>query len=314
MEDTFKIGPGSAHRLGWVSLALAALLVAGCSNYVGTTAASFLRRIHDESDPNLRYVAYTKLAAPNCYDSPQQKAEAVQTLISKLEQGKEPLATRAVIVNTLGALGDPAARDVILKLVNDPEAVLRVQACRALGKVGKPEDATVLTRVMAIDTLEDCRIAAINALGDLKSNDPRILRMLIDGMRNNDPATRYASLRSLKQITGKDLGIAAVAWESMLPKVDDPRVATASTATTPAPVVVEPAAPKQAAYPPAPAPVQVIVDSRTEMDGKKPVHMLKKDASTDDLYLSPEPPVSAPPPGVGIGSYPATNPNLPPQR
>src|SRR4051812_14184219 len=194
MEDAFQIRPRTARRLGWSLLAGAAVLAAGCSNYVGTTAASFLRRVREEPDPNLRYVAYTKLARPNCYDSPQQKAEAVKILIGKLEQGKEPLATRAVIVNTLGALGDPAARDMIVKLVSDPEAVLRVQACRALGKVGKPEDATVLARVMTVDTLEDCRIAAIDALGDLKSTDPRILQMLVAGMRHEDPATRFASL------------------------------------------------------------------------------------------------------------------------
>lgn len=310
MEDASQAGPRPARRLGWSLLALTALLAAGCSNYVGTTAASFLRRVREEPDPNLRYVAYTKLSQPNCYDSPQQKAEAVKTLVAKLEQGKEPLATRAVIVHTLGALGDPSARDMVLKLVNDPEAVLRVQACRALGKVGRPEDATVLARVMTVDALEDCRIAAIDALGDLKSDDPRINQMLIAGMRHEDPATRLAALKSLRKITGKDYGVDATAWQVILPKDGDPRVATASTAKAPA----DPPPAAKAAYPPRPGPLQSILDSKTEMEGKPSVNVLKQDASTHALEFPPDPQAGSPPPGVGIGSYPATNPNLPPQR
>ena len=43
--------------------------------------------LHDHlSDP------YVKLAQPRAYDSPEQKAEAVKLLLSKLDQGKEPVA------------------------------------------------------------------------------------------------------------------------------------------------------------------------------------------------------------------------------
>ena len=75
------------------------------------------------------------------------------------------MASRAVIVHTLGALGDRSAREAIVKAVSDPEGVIRGQACRALGKVGQPEDATILTRIMTVDTLEDCRIEALTAPG-----------------------------------------------------------------------------------------------------------------------------------------------------
>jgi len=313
MEDAFQAGPRPARGLGWSLLALTAVLAAGCSNYVGTTAASYLRRVREEPDPNLRYVAYTKLSQPNCYDSVEQKAEAVKTLIAKLEQGKEPLATRAVIVHTLGSIGDPAARDTVVKLVNDPEAVLRVQACRALGKVGRPEDGTVLARVMTVDALEDCRIAAIDALGDLKPNDPRINQMLIAGMRHEDPATRLASLKSLRKITGKDHGVDALAWQVILPKEGDTQVATASASAS-ASASREPADPPgaaKAAYPPRPGPLQSIVDSKTEMEGKPSSNILKRDASSQALEFPEDPPGATAPPGVGIGSYPATNPNLP---
>jgi HEAT repeat protein len=189
---------------------------AGCSGFSGTTAASFLRRIEESPDPNARYDAYDKLARPNCYDSEQQKLEATRVLIAKLEDGKEPVATRAVICKTLGELRARNAREALLKATSDGEGVVRVQACLALGKVGLPEDATVLARVMTVDVLEDCRIAAIEGLGELKSTDPRILEVLVNGMEHVDPAIRLASVKALRATTGKDMGLESAPWRQWL--------------------------------------------------------------------------------------------------
>ena len=244
--------------------ALAAVLAvllggSGCSNYIGTTASSYLRRVREDPDPNIRYLAYAKLASPQCYDTPAQKAEAVKILVERFQKGREPIASRAVICRTLGALGDPAARDVILKAVSDPEAIVRIEACRALGKVGKPEDATVLTRVMTIDTLEDCRIAAIDALGELKPNDPRITRVLVVALLNDDPATRYASLTALRHITGRDLGVDPGPWQKLLPEEAGAAASIASKdgkgTTGPQGVVTVTTPPPSApTYPPRPIP------------------------------------------------------------
>jgi hypothetical protein len=231
---------------------LAAGLVAsfagtGCSNYIGTTASSYLRRVREDPDPNIRYLAYAKLASPQCYDTPGQKAEAVKILVEKFQKGREPVASRAVICRTLGELRDPAARDVILKAVNDPDAIVRIEACRALGKVGKEEDATVLTRVMTLDTLEDCRIAAIDALAELKPRDPRITKVLVAALRSDDPATRFASLNSLRHITGRDLGVDPAPWQKLVgDEADETMIASkdgkgtppaVATASVPAPSV-----------------------------------------------------------------------------
>ena len=121
----------------------------------------------------------------------------MKTLVGEAPRARaSKAASRAVICRTLGELGDPNARDALISAVSDPEGLVRVQACRALGKVGKIEDVTVLARVMAVDTLEDCRIAAIDGLGALKSKDTRIMRMLVSGMEHEDPAIRLASLKA----------------------------------------------------------------------------------------------------------------------
>jgi HEAT repeat protein len=196
---------------------VAAAAAAGCSTYIGTTSRSFLRQAKENPDPNIRFIAYAKLGVPSIYENAAQKDEAVRTLITKLKEGKEPVAVRATIVRSLGNLGDRRARGEIVKAINDVEnALIRVEACRALGKVGLPEDATILARVMTVDKLEDCRIAAIEGLGTLKAKDARIWQILLDGMDHDDPAIRLECLRSLRAITGKDLGVDPVAWRRAL--------------------------------------------------------------------------------------------------
>ncbi len=200
-------------RLLTLAATIAVAIVAGCTTYIGTTSKSFLREARENGDPNIRYIAYAKLGTLSAYENEAQKDEAVRLLVSKLREGKEPVAVRAVIVRSLGNLGDRRARHEIIKAANDVEnAVIRVEACRALGKVGMPEDATLLARIMTIDKLEDCRIAAIEGLGILKAKDARIYGILFDGMENDDPAIRLECVRSLRAMTGKDFGIDPAAW------------------------------------------------------------------------------------------------------
>jgi HEAT repeat protein len=188
-----------------------------CTPYIGTTYKSFIRQARENPDPNIRYIAYAKLGAPSLYEDAAQKDEAVRILVAKLENGREPVAIRATIIRSLGNLGDRRAREAILRGVSDTDnAMIRVEACRALGKVGLPEDATTLARIMTIDKLEDCRIAAIEGLGALKSHEPRIYQILIDGMDHEDPAIRYQCLQSLRKITEKDYGVDPEAWKREL--------------------------------------------------------------------------------------------------
>ncbi len=303
MEDTFSTRsrpPRALRCLGLILVLATAHAQTGCSQYMGTTSTSFLRKVREEGDPNIRFLAYSKLGNPKVYETPEQKAEAVRTLVEVLEKHKEPMASRAVIVSTLGMLGDPAARDVVVAAVSDPEPLIRVEACRALGKVGRPEDATVLARVMATDTLMDARIAAIDGLGDLKADDPRIQRVLVASLENDDPATRYASLKALRKITNKDYGVEAVAWQKNLlgddPKADGANpILMASPAQTISPNT---SGADVAVYPPQPAQrgVTVPADPETKATNFFPT-------SAPQPFNDPNNP-----------KYPPTNPNLPAPR
>ncbi len=63
-----------------------AVTLAGCTAWVGTTAKSFMSHVRNDPDPNVRYIAYTKLADPQAYDSPEEKDEAVRILDRKIRE------------------------------------------------------------------------------------------------------------------------------------------------------------------------------------------------------------------------------------
>jgi HEAT repeat protein len=103
-------------------------------------------------------------------------------------------------------------------MIRDNDLLIRTEAVRCLGRVGRPEDATVLMQIMTLDNNPDCQIAAIEALGTLKLVDPRTPGYLVKAMENDDPAIRLASYQSLKKITGKDLGVEVKVWREFLAK------------------------------------------------------------------------------------------------
>ena len=231
----------------------------GCSSFQGTTALSFMRQVREAPDPNVRYTAYAKLATPNAYDNEGQKDDAVHLLTGALESGREPVASRALICQTLGRLRRPEARAALLKAVEDPEALIRAEALRSLGKVGQPDDATLLIRSMIVDTELDCRIAAIAGLGDLKPTEPRYLNALVEGMDHDNPSIRYASLNALRAIAGKDLGTEIGPWRKYVealpvPKPPEPDQAQAKTDARARPDLKD--APERTHLPPLPSPAQ----------------------------------------------------------
>ena len=249
--DLAEARPGTSW--GRAVVALAACL-AGCGPYLGTTSASFLRNVEKNPDPNIRYLAYSKLASPKAYDSDDQREKASAILAHNLQQGREPTATRAMICRTLGAIGRKSALPALRMAVNDEESLVRAEACLALGKIGEPEDSLILARVMVTDNYVESRVAAIDALGMLKPKDPRVLAMLIDNMARDEQVDgakkgvrskvglTFATRQALTAITGKDYGGDFKKWKSYL----DEQIAhsekkaaaiqTAAASTNPTPV------------------------------------------------------------------------------
>ena len=209
----------------------------GCAGSLGTTARSMLAHVRQDQDPNKRYKAYEKLGRSGTYDNSEQLGESVAELSKRLMEGKEPPISRAVICRSLGKLKQAEARDALVKAMDDPDEEVRCEAARALGHVGKPEDAVLLARMMAIDPTHNGRVAAAEGLANLKPQEPRILISLTENLNNDDPAIRLAAYRALKSITGADPGSEANSWHEYLAKnkpgyIDDPVVAQATQKTS----------------------------------------------------------------------------------
>lgn len=235
-----RMSAGTSPRLvRLVAAGLVGMLAigSGCAGHLGTTATSFLKHVREDRDPNTRHRAYAKLANPNCFDSEPQKVEAVEVLGSALVEKTEPPITRAVICRTLGEIGRPEAREPLLHALDDPEPVIRAAACRALGHVGTADDAVTLARLMVADQDPDCRIAAIEGMRALRSDDPRIGVVLADAMENPDPAIRLVAYEALQVTTGRDLGPDPKPWkalaQSRAPQSETPDLPDAATAAAP---------------------------------------------------------------------------------
>jgi hypothetical protein len=127
----------------------------------------------------------------------------------------------------------------MIRLVRDPDPMIRAEAYRALGKVGRKEDSTVLMQAMTLDRDDNCKVAAIEALGSLKEVDPRTEPYLVrrlDGDGEEDPRIRYAALKSLRRISAKDLGSKPGPWRGYIlakygEKIDPAPVAVADAST-----------------------------------------------------------------------------------
>ncbi|MCY2934645.1 MAG: HEAT repeat domain-containing protein [Planctomycetota bacterium] len=199
-------------------IAICMAIATGCAGSMGTTARSMLTSVRDSKDPNARYQAYVKLGKPRTYDNTEQMVESIAELSKRLADGKEPAISRAVICRSLGELNRPEARTALLKALDDEDDEVRAEAARAIGKVGQPEDAVLLARMMTIDTTYNGRLAAAEGLSNLKPKDPRIMISLAENLNHDDPAIRLASYRALKQITGADPGSDTDSWHDYLAK------------------------------------------------------------------------------------------------
>lgn len=240
MDDTFPVKYSYTHRIAVFALtALVMLFAPGCNSFQqGTTARSFLNRTRDP-DPNVRYQAYANLARVNAYDNQAQRTEAVELLTKRLSTKQESLAARAVICRTLGALHEPSARPALIAAVNDPEPLIREEACRALGKVGIEEDAILLNHIAGVDQYLDCKVAALDGLADLKPQDTRILQSLVMAMEDESPAIRLGAVIALQKSSGKDLGVEPGPWK----KYVEERMSAENASSAKAPQIVAPSRP-----------------------------------------------------------------------
>ncbi|MCA9269960.1 MAG: HEAT repeat domain-containing protein [Planctomycetales bacterium] len=218
MRNVFSLSSNGRTTVLAAHLTLLVLAAGGCRS--GPLAEyyswnPFVRGGNDDSSygpsPAIRREQLQQLARDVRKMSPSEKLQLAADLSLRVENEIDPLL-RGETVKTLGQIGTDRAKEALRLAVHDAEVNVRVAACQAWQDVGGPEAVQVLTEVLASDTDEDVRLAAVRALGAFQ--DPAAARGLALALDDGNPALQYRAMESLHHATGQNLGHDVVAWRN----------------------------------------------------------------------------------------------------
>jgi hypothetical protein len=164
----------------------------------------------EERDPDIRRSAIEKLS-----NNSWALREPYLKRFSQLTKPSEEIdpSVRAVSVRTLGRAGDRTYMPEMLAALNDPDPVVRWDACVVLDRL-PDEKAVTRLRQMAIDPNEtiDVRASAATALKHYREDN--VYRTLLRSLDDNDFTVRSAAHQSLVAMTGRDLGYDPMKWSA----------------------------------------------------------------------------------------------------
>src|SRR5262245_31191796 len=99
-------------------------------------------------------------------------------------------ATQIAAADALGRIGQPAV-PALSDALSDPDAVVRLQACRALAYMGARASAAVpeLVKRLYVDPEEAVRTQAANALGQIGDEAKPAVPSLMEMLKGRKPQT-----------------------------------------------------------------------------------------------------------------------------
>jgi hypothetical protein len=142
------------------------------------------------------------------YTEAQQNALCEQ-LAAQIKIEPDPIV-RQTIQKTIAECKTPLSQAVVVAGLNDDDAQVRRTCCHLLGTRNDPASIPALSRVVAMDSDQDVRMAAVNALGGLKGAGA--IAGLAAAINDRDPAMQYAGMQAMKNASGQDLGNDVQAW------------------------------------------------------------------------------------------------------
>jgi HEAT repeat protein len=91
--------------------------------------------------------------------------------------------------------------------------MVRVACCKSLGLRGEARSVPGLAAALRDDEEMDVRLAAAEALGNIKTPDS--IAAVAVALNDRDPAMQFVGVESMKAITGKDYGGDVDAWRQV---------------------------------------------------------------------------------------------------
>jgi HEAT repeat protein len=159
-------------------------------------------------------------------DTPDQR-EITDQLAKQMQAEPDPLVRRE-IVKTIAEFRTPVAQQALETSLRDSDDAVRVAGCRALGRRADAASIGPLASALRADEDIDVRLAAAEALGQVKS--PESIQALTVALEDRDPALQYVGVQSMKSITGQDYGPSVEAWRQVAAGGTPPPASTPSLA------------------------------------------------------------------------------------
>jgi len=158
-----------------------------------------LRRALNDLDPTVREVAARGVILV-------QDTASAET-VARLAVEDMSIAVRSAAIQALAALGRSSDRSVVIGLLKDANAAIRLEAAAALGRMGQDATATsALVEMIRTEMDTSAREAAIYSIAKTSLDGDRdlIAAELINAIRTGPESIQRAAAVSLGQIGGKE--------------------------------------------------------------------------------------------------------------
>jgi HEAT repeat protein len=132
-----------------------------------------------------------------------------EELAQQIRTEPDPIVRRA-IQETIAEFQAPLASTVLIAGLNDQDRDVRTTCCRKLGERQDGTAVATLGRIVASESDPEVRMAAIEALGRIKS--PASVQALAAAVKDRDPAMQYAGVLAMQEASGEELGNDVEAW------------------------------------------------------------------------------------------------------
>jgi HEAT repeats len=175
--------------------------------------------------PSMRASTVREMSARAATAQQHEQQQMIETLAAQIRTEPDPLVRRA-IQEGVGEIDVPLVQDILLAGLNDTDSGVRMVCCRKLGQRAAESSIGALQQVVRQDDDFDVRLAAVSALGNIRSS--RSVQALAIALADRNPAMKNAAVEAMKTASGQDYGNDFQAWQKYA-ESENPQVQPAAT-------------------------------------------------------------------------------------